>query len=118
MNLLAANANLLDRAVFGSGIYAGRRASSNAFIATEPITKVLIADVPIDPTPIDQITENSSDEPSSTFSEYNVLSEDLSGYTIKFLNTSGMQSGEVQSNGMRCKYEVSITDLGERKNEV
>lgn len=121
MNLLAANVNRLGTATFGSGIYTGRRGSSISFITTEPTTtKVIIADVPIDPLPIDQKHEDNSNEPleTATDTEYNLWKENLSGYNIKFLNTSELQSGEIQSNGIRCKYEVTMTDLGEKEIEV
>lgn len=97
------------------------RKSSSVFIATEPTTKVIIADVSIDPSStIDQIHGDSSNEPSEahTDTKYIFLHEDLSSYTIKFLNTTGVQSGEIQLHGIHCKYEVSLTDLGERPNEV
>lgn len=127
---MAADANHLETATFGSGIYAGQQGSLVEFIPNGPTTKVIISDVPIDPSLIDHIqgecsvSDHTNDivqelpAVSAIETEYNLWKEDLSLYTIKFLNTSGLQSGELQSSGIHCNFTISIADEGQRENEV
>lgn len=126
VNLLAANANQLQVAGTGSGIYAGKRGSVMEFIASGPTTKVIIADVPIHAPTNNQINEDMyhkyvTQEPLTVLdinTDYNLLKENLSSYTIHFLNISGEQSGELHSNETNCNYTVSIADMGQQEDKV
>lgn len=140
VNLLAANVNLPAMKCSGSGIYAGRLGALRVFVSESAATKILIAQVPIDPpsNAIDEIYSPKTNEiinekrikmrsisnqqPDSNANNiYNTpFQDDLTEFTVEFLNLAEnpSQDGVVCNKAVCCNYSIEVSDSGEVKGKV
>lgn len=113
--LLAAGGNVPRISTTGSGIYNGRRGPIHTVLSDRYQLRTVIADIAIDR---DSAENNeieadvSSELPTTILPGLHILSENLTEFNVKFLhfNESTTQTGEVAHKGVRCVYDVSVTD--------
>lgn len=138
VTLLAANANLPVLKTSGSGIYAGRLGALSAYVTETETTKIIIAQVPIDSHLSESqqshrnklpIRGNSGSDfrngvihpySSRSNSAFDLLQDDLSRYTVEFLNFTENVShaGRVCNNGICCNYNVEISEINGEHQKV
>lgn len=122
--LLAANANQPSIGGSGSGIYNGRAGILIAVVSEVPITKVLKAKIPID-----TIQPGSHEEPVNNLIEsypiafepnLNLKKENLSNYNVYMIDfdKNTTQIGEICQNQICCRYNIKVSDNGERPATV
>lgn len=138
VTLLAANANIPNMKSSGSGIYAGRFGALKTFMSETAASKILIAEVPINrdaenfnadelvTSEIDIKNDNEGNKETnpflagSTAYTFDLLQENLSNYSIAFLNFTGnsSQTGSVCNNGMCCNFDIEVSDNGVQDDKV
>lgn len=149
VNLLAANANANVGSFAhysGSGLYTGRLAAIDIFVTKTESTKILIANVPINPPSLSM--DNDVDEfelakgelkfakettameklsrggemPANVNETYDrqVIQENLTMYTIEFLDFSKRSSynGTICSGDLCCHYDIDVDDNGSQDGKV
>ncbi|XP_031622311.1 vanin-like protein 1 [Contarinia nasturtii] len=119
VNLLAANVNSPEWSVTGSGIYSGRSGALKVFVSEAPTTKVLIAKVPVN-MPADYRTLSIVNQQNSeSHSQLDLKEEDLSEFTMEFLNLTENHSpsGAVCTKDICCNYTVEASDNGEQSEK-
>lgn len=138
VTLLAANANIPNMKSSGSGIYAGRFGALKTFMSETAASKILIAEVPINPdaenfnadelvtSEIDIKNDNEGNKETNPFSAglnaytFDLLQENLSNYSIEFLNftENSNQAGSVCNNGICCNFDIEVSDNGVQDDKV
>lgn len=142
MNLLAANANdnLGLWSHSGSGIYAGHMGTLDIFVSTTATTKILIANVPANPSllPIEndieeiEVIENTNsmenlstklgvDKNVNEKYNHQVLQENMTQFTIEFLDFSKRLSynGTIcNGDDFCCHYDIDVIDSGSHEGTV
>lgn len=115
--LLAAGGNVPPLSTTGSGIYNGQHGPIHTIISDHYQLKTIIADISINGNncknnnEIDNEIEKSPHKPN-ILPGLKLLEQNMIDYQVQFLhfNESTSQIGEIEHNGVRCKYDVSVTD--------
>lgn len=107
ITLLAANANLPDGAVSGSGIFSGRAGALDMYVSSVEKTRIMKAQVPF------EVSSTGKRQPVSISSRKAItLPNLLSAYNVKFLDfgLSKEHSGKICHEKVCCSYKVNVTE--------